>query len=97
MSQRSIEKLSEITVYPATEMLLSEKPAKDRDGKRSKKEAAGICRQKLRDEFHTEEAHRVATHVKELEEQVMEFGNAASLDGYMNYFYEDTVFFSGAV
>ena len=91
MSQRSIEKLSEITVYPATEMLLSKNQLKT-GMEKIKKEAAAF-EQKLRDEFHTEEAHRVATHVKELEEQVMEFGNAASLDGYMNYFYEETVSF----
>ena len=91
MSQRSIEKLSEITVYPATEMLLSKNQLKT-GMEKIKKEAAAF-EQKLRGEFHTEEAHRVATHVKELEEQVMEFGNAANLDGYMNYFYEETVSF----
>ena len=75
MSQRSIEKLSEITVYPATEMLLSKNQLKT-GMEKIKKEAAAF-EQKLRDEFHTEEAHRVATHVKELEEQVMDFFSGA--------------------
>ena len=77
MSQRSIEKLTDITIYPATEMLLTGKQLKD-GLDRIKKDAAAF-EQKLREEFHTEEAHRVAVHMKELEEQITELGNSASL------------------
>ena len=91
MSQRSIEKLSEVTIYPATEMLLTEKELKAGMAKINRE--AKAFEEKLRGEFHTEEAHRIAVHRKELEEQVQEFGNTASLDGYMNYFYEETVSF----
>lgn len=91
LSQRSIEKLSSITVYPAGEMLLS--------GERLKKGMEKIEREaksfseKLRKEFHTEEAHRVETQIKELKEQVLEFRNLVNLDAYVHYFYEDTVSF----
>ena len=59
LSQRSIEKLSGITVYPASEMLLSEEQL--RAGmERIEKEGEAFS-QKLRSQFHTQEAHRVDT------------------------------------
>ena len=91
LSQRSIEKLSGITIYPASEMILSDKQLKagmDKIENEGKNYA-----QKLRKEFHTEEAHRIDIHIKELREQVYEFQNLINLDAYVNYFYEDTVSF----
>ena len=49
--------------------------------------------QKLRSQFHTQEAHRVDTQIKELSEQVCEFRNLVNLDAYIHYFYQDTVSF----
>ena len=49
--------------------------------------------QKLREDFHTEEAHRVETQIKELKEEVFEFKNLVNLDSYVHYFYEETVSF----
>ena len=91
LSQRSLEKLSSITIYPASEMLLSGKTLKNGIDQIEKegKSFAG----KLRKEFHTEEAHRVETQVGELLEQVYEFRNLLNLDAYVHYFYEDTVSF----
>ena len=91
LSQRSIEKLSDITIYPAGEMLLSAERLKMGMDKIEKEgeEFAG----KLRREFHTEEAHRIETQVRELSEQVHEFRNLVNLDSYVHYFYEDTVSF----
>lgn len=91
LSQRSIEKLSGITIYPASEMILSDKQLKagmDKIENEGKNYA-----QKLRKEFHTEEAHRIDIQIKELREQVYEFQNLINLDAYINYFYEDTVSF----
>lgn len=91
LSQRSIEKLSGITIYPASEMILSDKQLKagmDKIENEGKNYA-----QKLRKEFHTEEAHRIDIQIKELREQVYEFQNLINLDAYVNYFYEDTVSF----
>ena len=89
LSQRSIEKLSEVTVYPATEMILSkEQMQKGMD--KIEKEGTNFA-EKLQKEFHTEEAHRVRSQIKELKEQVFEFQNLVNLDGYVHYFYEDTV------
>ncbi len=91
LSQRSIEKLSGITVYPACELFLSGERMKrgidkiEREGK--------AFAEKLRGEFHTEEAHRVEAQVGELKEQVCEFRNLLNLDAYVHYFYEETVSF----
>ena len=91
MSQRSVEKLSSVTIYPATEMILSAEQIRagmDRIEKEAKE-----FEKKLRAEFHTEEAHRVSTHWKELREQIFEFQNMVNLDAYIKYFYEHTASF----
>ena len=91
LSQRSVEKLSDITIYPAGEMLLSGERLK-RGMDKIEKEGAEF-EQRLRGEFHTEEAHRIAAQIRELSEQVHEFRNLVNLDSYVHYFYEDTVSF----
>ena len=91
LSQRSIEKLSGITIYPAGEMLLSEQQLHKGMDKIEKEGKA--FSEKLRKEFHTEEAHRVESQIKELKEQVYEFQNLVNLDAYVHYFYDNTVSF----
>ncbi len=91
LSQRSIETLSGITVYPAGEMLLSEKRL--RAGmERIEKEAEEFSR-KLRRDCRTQEAHRITEQIRELSEQVYELRNLVNLDSYVHYFYENTVSF----
>lgn len=90
-SQRSIEKLSSITIYPACELILTEEQLKkgmERIEKESKKFS-----EKLRKEFKTEEAHRVEEQMNTLKEEVFAYKSLANLDGYVRYFYEDTVSF----
>lgn len=91
LSQRSIEKLSGITIYPAGEMLLSEQQLK-KGMEKIEKEGKAFS-EKLRKDFHTEEARRVENQIKELKEQVYEFQNLVNLDAYVHYFYGDTVSF----
>lgn len=91
LSQRSVEKLSGITIYPASEMLLSSRRLQK--GMESIEKDAVAFSAKLRKEFHTEEAHRVELQLKELKEQVFEFRNLVNLDAYVHYFYENTVSF----
>ena len=89
LSQRSIEKLESITVYPATEFVLSEEQIR-KGIARLEKEAAK--QEKIfRDAHQPEEAHRIATQVSELKEQLLEFQSKANLEGYIRYFYENTV------
>ncbi len=91
LSQRSIEKLERITIYPACEMILSGERL-ERGMSRIEKEGAAFSK-RLRDGFHTQEAHRVETQIAELKEEVYEFKNLLNLDSYVHYFYEDTVSF----
>ncbi|MBR1772085.1 MAG: transcription-repair coupling factor [Lachnospiraceae bacterium] len=89
LSQRSIEKLESISIYPATEFVLSE----DRIAEglvRLKREAA-TCEKAFRDKHQPEEAHRIATQVKELEEQLTQLRSQVNLESYIRYFYEETL------
>lgn len=91
LSQRSIEKLSGITIYPASEMILSKEQLK-KGMEKIEKEGKDFA-QRLRKEFHTQEAHRAETQIRELKEEVLEFQNLVNLDSYVHYFYESTVSF----
>lgn len=90
-SQRSVEKLSMVDIYPATEMVLDRRQKLD-GLKRIETEAKAFAA-KLREGFHTEEAARITGQVRELSEQVRELSAAANLESYIRYFYEDTVSF----
>ncbi len=87
LSQRSIEALRELTIYPATEMILTSKQRQD--GLRAIEKEAEKTEKKLRDQMKIEEAHRVKTQAMQLREQMEEFGVMANLDSYMKYFYKD--------
>ena len=90
LSQRSIEKLESVTIYPATELILSEKELEA-----GLKKIQAECEEhagKLRKDMKTEEAHRIETQVRELTEQLLELGlsrNAVNLESYVRYFYPE--------
>ncbi|MBO5278355.1 MAG: transcription-repair coupling factor [Lachnospiraceae bacterium] len=88
-SQRSIEQLDKVMVYPAAEILLSEERLcagiEKIEAEKKKNEAA------LRKQMKTEEAHRLKTTIDEFVEQVKLMKSSVSLDSFVEYFYEDTV------
>lgn len=84
LSQRSIENLEAVSVYPAKELILTGDEMKA--GMERIKEEAEHQRQQLKSNFLTEEAHRLITHVRELEEEVMELGVSVNLESYIHYF-----------
>ena len=91
LSQRSIEQLESIVLYPAVEMIIRQDRllmGMDRIQKEGQ-EAAEIFRK----QFLTEEAHRIVTHLKELKEQVLELRQMVNLDSYIKYFFQDTCSF----
>lgn len=90
-SQRSIENLEEIAIYPATEMIL-DKETITRGMKAVEKEAKAVWK-KLREEFKTEEAARVRNLADEVKEQMEEFRHFAGAENYIHYFYKKTVSF----
>ncbi len=90
-SQRSIEKIEELIIYPATEIVLS----KDRIEKGLKK----ICKEhkefaaSLKKTFKTEEYARINKAIDALKEELIEFNAAIGIDSYINYFYDEVVSF----
>lgn len=89
LSQRSIEKLESLHIYPAAEFVMDEE--RIREGVRRLEKDAARQEKLFRDSFQTEEAHRVSTQMKELKEQLVELHAAVNLESYIRYFYEDTV------
>lgn len=89
LSQRSIEKLESISVFPAAEFVLEEE--RIRTGLKKVEEEAARQEKLFRDAFKTEEAHRIVLQVRELREQLLEFKSKVNLESYIRYFYEDTV------
>lgn len=87
LSQRSIEQLSSVRIFPASEFVLTT----DRIASGFKAMEKDADRQKaiFKEVFQTEEAHRIATQIKEVREQVLEFKNYAGLEGYIRYFYKE--------
>lgn len=89
LSQRSVEKLESISIYPATEFVLT-KEQMEKGFAKLEKEAV-VRENYFRDRHMPEEAHRIAAQVKEMKEQLMELGNKVNLESYLSYFYDETV------
>ncbi|MCR4617831.1 MAG: transcription-repair coupling factor [Lachnospiraceae bacterium] len=87
LTQRSMENLEDVCIYPATEFILSDDELKEgiekilSEGEKQEK--------KLRDAFKTEEAHRLSKIMSQLKEEALELGLKVNLESYIRYFYED--------
>lgn len=86
-SQRSIENLEEVHIYPACELVLTEEERKAGID-RILKEAEKVS-EKLRKEMKTEEAYRVKSAAEQIAEEAGELGISAGLDAYLSYFCEE--------
>jgi len=88
LSQRSVERLDHVSIFPATEFVLT--PERIRKGLRNLEQEAAKQEKLFREQFLTEEAHRVKTLAKEFADK-LELRGAVNLESYLSYFYEDTV------
>ncbi|MBQ7933796.1 MAG: transcription-repair coupling factor [Lachnospiraceae bacterium] len=87
MSQRSIERLESISIYPATEFVMTgERIA---GGLERLEQEAREQEQIFRDAHQPEEAHRIKTQVRDLKEQLLEFQSMVNLESYIRYFYSE--------
>lgn len=86
-SQRSIENIEEITIYPATEYILDEKQMEQ--GIHKLKAEMEKVYDTYRDEMKTEEAHRIKTIISEFTEQLSLGNSSVAVDSYINYFYDE--------
>ena len=92
-SQRSIENLEELVIYPATEVPADSK----RIEKGLKRMEADVkaAKKVMEKQGNTEGAHRLGTLFSETKEKLTEFQGQGSLglDGIVDYFYKETVSF----
>ena len=86
-SQRSIENVESLSVYPAAEMILDETRI-EKGLKKIEKEHKQYAR-KLKDAFRTEEYARINREVDSLKEELQYFHSAMGIDGYIAFFYEE--------
>ncbi|MCR4956422.1 MAG: transcription-repair coupling factor [Lachnospiraceae bacterium] len=87
-SQRSIETLEQVVIYPAREMILSNDRAEK--GLKSIKKDGKAISEKFRKEFKTEESYRVKSMVESLEEGIKNGTQLIGAESYLTYFYEET-------
>ena len=90
-SQRSVEQLDRITLYPASEVVLS--GGQMAAGIRCMKEEEKSYERALRDQGKREEAARIRGIIEELTDELETGYRAGGLDGYVKYFCPDTVSF----
>lgn len=88
-SQRSIENLEEVHIYPACELVLTEEERKA--GVDAILKEAEKVSEKLRKEMKTEEAYRIKSTAEQFAEATLEYGISAGLDAYLSYFCEEKV------
>lgn len=90
-SQRSVEQLESITIYPAAEVVLSGDQLAAGIGRLEKEERT--YGKVLREQHKPEEAHRIHTIIEELRNGLDEGWRIGGLDAYIRYFCPDTVSF----
>lgn len=90
-SQRSVEQLDAITIYPAAEVVLSGDQLAT--GIRRLEKEEKTYEKALREQHKPEEAHRIHTIIEELINGLDEGWRIGGLDAYIRYFCPDTVSF----
>ncbi|MEG1458065.1 MAG: transcription-repair coupling factor [Acetivibrio sp.] len=90
-SQRSIENVKELTIFPASEILLEEDTAIKGLKKIEKEKETYV--EKLRKQKKTEEVRRIKEIVEELKDSLEVYSGSMGLESYIRYFFEETVSF----
>ena len=88
-SQRSIENLDKVEIFPATEIVL-DKEELDNGIKLIQKDAAKQV-EKLRKQMRTEEAFRLKSHIDEIIEEWDNQINLNAIEAYLSYFCNDKI------
>ncbi len=90
-SQRSIENVEEICIYPATEVILS-KDIVEMGLNKIQAEQKSYAKA-LKESFHTEAYARSNRQLEDLKQEWETFGTILDADAYFPYFYEENVSF----
>ena len=88
MTQRSLENLNSVSIYPATESVLTE--AETEAGLEKIETEAALLKENFRKSMQTEEGHRAGLIYEDLKNEI-ELGGIGNcnLDSFMSYFYDD--------
>ena len=88
LSQRSIQQLETLKIYPASEMILGQ--ARLMDGLARIEAEAAQTEASLKSQDKFQEAHRIKTSIDALCDQVRELGDLGALESFIHYFYPHT-------
>ena len=88
-SQRAVDNLEKMVIYPACEIVLDDETRQD-GVKRLKAESKKVY-DKFRAEMKTEEAYRIKTASEAFEEDIRELGGSANVEFYLSYFAKNPV------
>ena len=89
MTQKSVEEIKEVTIYPAVELVLT--PDEIAEGLNLIEADSKKLYELYRKEMKTEEAHRVQTMASTLVDQTREWGISSGLETHLTYFLNETV------
>ena len=90
-SQRSIEQVEELIIYPAAEIIPDE--SRLRAGIKKLEAEEKQYYKALREQFKTEEANRIHQIIQEFKENLEAYQGSVALESYISYFFEQTMSF----
>ncbi|MGL5437486.1 MAG: transcription-repair coupling factor, partial [Lachnospiraceae bacterium] len=90
-SQRSIEQLDQVDIYPATELVLTRKQLTE-GVEKIRSEVKGYA-EGLQKQTRTEEAHRITSAIQELTEAIEEGYKVSGISSFLSYFTSETASF----
>lgn len=90
-SQRSIEKVSKIFIYPASEIILDSDTLVS--GKHQLEKEKDKYVKQLKEREKREEANRIQALVAEFQENLESYSGSIGMDSFIKYFYKETVSF----
>ena len=90
-SQRSIEQVDHLVIYPAAEIIPDDKRLAA--GLRKIEDEEKQYVKGLRDQFKTEEAARIRKIIAEFKDNLEDYQGSMALESYINYFYDKTMSF----
>ncbi len=88
-SQRTIENISQVLVYPAAEFVTTDEITKEGLERIAKDTAK--AEKKFRKDHMSEEAHRVSEICEVARERLLDFGDTTVMEGFCDYFYPEAV------
>lgn len=87
-SQRSIENLDYVDIYPASELILNQSVLEK--GLEKLEKEAKKAEQVFRKDMKTEEGHRIKMLAADCKDRLLDFEDPSAMDSFLDYFYPDS-------